>query len=73
MATARKKTTAYQRLQRAKAASCKSGNTSKVTAAKTAYIKDAVKKGKTKTQATATANRVVNKGCSSVKSTKKRK
>lgn len=67
--------TKYQALRKAKTSFC-SGRTKKtsLTKAKTAYIKDAVQKGKSKTEATRIANKVVNGGCSaSVGSTKKRK
>lgn len=56
--------TKYQRLRKAKASYCK-GKAKKttVTKAKSAYIKDAVKKGKTKAEATKIANKVVNGSC----------
>lgn len=65
MPTKAKKTTTYQRLQRAKKSHC-AGRTTKaaVRKAATAYIKDAVKKGtKTKAEATKSANRVLKAGC----------
>lgn len=68
--------TKYQILQKKKTSHC-AGRIDKKTlnAAKDAYIKDAVKKGQTKSQATAKANRVINGKCStaSVSGTKKKK
>lgn len=70
------KTTKYQRLQKAKASHC-AGRTTKASLnkAKKAYIDDAVKKGnKTRSEATASANKVVNRGCGvGIAGTKKRK
>lgn len=73
------KTTKYQRLQKAKASHC-AGRTTKASLnkAKKAYIDDAVKKGnKTRAEATASANKVVNRGCglgtTAKKKTKRRK
>jgi hypothetical protein len=70
------KTTKYQQLQKAKASYCK-GRTTKAAMNKkaTAYIKDAVKKGnKTKAEATASAKRVMSRGCGvGIAGTKKRK
>jgi hypothetical protein len=59
------KTTKYQRLQKAKASHC-AGRITKASLNKAmnAYIADTVKKGnKTKVEATASAKRVVNRGC----------
>ncbi|SER16362.1 hypothetical protein [Neolewinella agarilytica] len=69
------KTTKYQRLQKAKASHC-AGRTTKASLnkAKKAYIDDAVKKGnKTRTEATASANKVINRGCSAGIGTTKKK
>ena len=67
---------AYQNLVKEKAKFCK-GKTTKAAVKKkaAAYIKSAVKKGKTKSVATKSANRVLNGGCSisSVAGTRKRK
>ena len=68
--------TKYQRLRKAKASYCKGkAKKSTVTKAKTAYIKDAVKKGKSKSEATRIANKVVNGSCKvkAKTTTKKRK
>lgn len=70
------KTTKYQQLQKAKASHCKGRTTKAVLNKKAAaYIADAVKKGnKTKAEATASAKRVVNRGCSvGIAGTKKKK
>jgi len=68
--------TKYQRLQKAKASYCAGRiKKSSLTKAKNAYITDAVKKGnKTRAEATASANKVVNRGCGvGIAGTKKRK
>lgn len=67
--------TKYQRLRKAKASYCKGkSKMTSVTKAKNAYIKDAVKKGKSKTEATKIANKVVKGSCKlKAKRTKKRK
>ena len=69
------KKTKYQQLVSAKKSHC-AGRTTKATLnkRKKAYIDHATKKGgKTKAEATAIANRVVNRGCSaSIGSTKKK-
>lgn len=58
----RKKVSKYAKLVKAQAAKCNGkGKASTVTAAKKAYIADAVKKGKSKAEATAIANRVTRK------------
>jgi hypothetical protein len=66
--------TKYQKLQKAKSKFCE-GKTTKTELNKVAadYIKDATTKGKTKTEAEKSANRVLNRGCaiSGVKAKKK--
>lgn len=56
---------AYQQLIKAKAANCR-GTGSKATVRKkaSAYVRSAVKSGKSKREATASANRVLNRSCS---------
>lgn len=67
--------TKYQSLRSAKASYCAGrGKKTTLTKAKTAYIKDAIKKGKSKTEATKIANKVVNGSCKTkIGTTRKRK
>jgi|GEM_PF-2872249 len=65
MATATRKVSQYQRLVKAKFKQCAGKATAAtVKKAATAYVTDAVKKGKTKTEAQATVNRLMKRGCS---------
>lgn len=73
MATARKKTTAWTRLLKAKGRECRGGSKANTRKAANAYIKDAVKKGKSKTTATASANKVLNRSCKTAVGKPKRK
>jgi hypothetical protein len=76
MATAtRKKVTAYMRLVKAKARQCRGTATAAdVNKAATAYVKDAVTKGKSKTDAERSASKVKNRSCKTkVAGTRKRK
>lgn len=60
----KRKTTAYQRLQKAQTRACKTGTPAAkkaVAKAKVSYINSAVKGGKSKGEATAVANRVTAK------------
>jgi len=62
----RKKNTLYQRMQKAKATWCKGkkgATKATVKAAAKKYVDDAVKKGKSKSEAQKSANRVLNGGC----------
>jgi hypothetical protein len=67
--------TKYQSLRSAKASYCAGrGKKTTLTKAKTAYIKDAIKKGKSRTEATKIANKVVNGSCKTrIGATRKRK
>lgn len=73
--TAKKKTTAYQRLVKAKTRQCRGTATAAdVNKAATAYVQDAVKKGRTKTDAERSATKVKNRSCkTAVAGTRKRK
>lgn len=65
--------TKFQQLQAAKKSHCAGRTTmAAVTKKKNAYIADAVKKGKSKAEATASANRVLKKSCGIGSTTKKR-
>lgn len=65
MATAtRRKTTPYTRLLKAKSSACKGrGTAASVTKAAAAYVKSAMKKGKSKAEANRIANRVIKGTC----------
>ena len=69
-----RKVTKYQRLLKAKKSHC-AGRTDKssLNRAATAYINDAVAKGKTKTEARKIANKVINGSCTVKKKTKRKK
>jgi len=63
--TTRKKTTAYQRLVKVKFRQCAGKATAAdLKKAATAYVTDAVKKGKTKACATSTVSKLMKRGCS---------
>jgi urease gamma subunit len=63
------KVTKYQKLVKAKARACKGnkGAAAEARKAATEYIADAVKKGKTKADATKSANKVLKRACKVVK------
>lgn len=66
--------TKYQQLQAAKKSHCAGRTTSaNLTKKKNAYIADAVKKGRTKAEATKSANKVLKKSCGIGSTAKKRK
>ncbi len=72
--SARKKTTAYQRLVKAKTRQCRGTATAAdVNKAATAYVQDAVKKGRTKTDAERSATKVKNRSCKTAVAGTKRK